>query len=220
MTMLALALPSIAVVSFNLRCATPVLPVAIGRSGSSPPRSLPKQAFNATPQQTASTEIPIAFDARSLHTSRGFLPWRFAYAGPRCAPRHLHGAGIRKPSHERSFLAMGFDSERNLRMTEYDFISDSRKAADRSNGLCWLRVRGWSSRAGSADAPGSGYFAVRGNARQDGSRICSSFFSACSNPVSNADKTQLCASRPRPVGCVSDLERPCRGHHLRCPPRS
>src|SRR5712672_2358748 len=79
--------------------------------------------------------------------------------------------------HERSFLAMGFDSERNLRMTEYDFILDSRKAADRSYGLCWLRVRGWSSRAGSADAPGSGYFAVRGNARQDGSRICS-FFSA------------------------------------------
>ena len=43
--------------------------------------SLPKQAFNATRQQTASTEIPIASDARSLHTSRGFLPWRFAYAG-------------------------------------------------------------------------------------------------------------------------------------------
>jgi hypothetical protein len=32
---------------------------------------------------------------------RGFLLWRFAYAGPRCAPRHLHEAGIRKPSHER-----------------------------------------------------------------------------------------------------------------------
>jgi integrase/recombinase XerD len=25
-------------------------------------------------------------------------PRKFAYAGPRCAPRHHHGAGIRKPS--------------------------------------------------------------------------------------------------------------------------
>src|SRR5882724_409873 len=104
MIRLARAQPEIAVLSFDLRCATPVLPVATGRNVSSPPRSLPKQAFNATPQQTASTEIPIAFDARSLHTSRGFLPWRFADAGPRCAPRHLHGAGIRKPSHKRSLL--------------------------------------------------------------------------------------------------------------------
>src|SRR6266550_8952754 len=82
MIRLARAQPGIAVLSFDLRCATPVLPVATGRNVSSPPRSLPKQAFNATRQQTASTEIPIASDARSLHTSRGFLPWRFAYAGP------------------------------------------------------------------------------------------------------------------------------------------
>ena len=33
-------------------------------------------------QQTAGAEIPIASDARTLHTSRGFLPRRFAYAGP------------------------------------------------------------------------------------------------------------------------------------------
>jgi len=26
------------------------------------------------------------------------LLWRFSDAGPRSAPRHLHGAGIRKPS--------------------------------------------------------------------------------------------------------------------------
>jgi hypothetical protein len=71
-----------AVLSFDLRYASPVLPVATGRHVSSPPRSLPKQAFNATRQQTASTEIPIASDARPLHTSRGSLPWRFAYAGP------------------------------------------------------------------------------------------------------------------------------------------
>jgi hypothetical protein len=63
MTMLALALPSIAVVSLDLRRATPILPVAIGRPGSSPPRSIPKQAFHRLRQQTVSLEIPIASDA-------------------------------------------------------------------------------------------------------------------------------------------------------------
>ena len=29
-----------------------------------------------------SRQIPIASDAQPLHTSRGFLLWRFAYAGP------------------------------------------------------------------------------------------------------------------------------------------
>ena len=74
----------IAVLPFDLRCAPPVLPITIGRPGSSPPRSLPKQDFNAIPQQTASAEIPIASsDAHPRHTSRGFLPCRFADAGPR-----------------------------------------------------------------------------------------------------------------------------------------
>ena len=49
--------------SFNLRCATPVLPIAIGRPSSPPHRPLPKQAINAPRQQTASAEIPIASDA-------------------------------------------------------------------------------------------------------------------------------------------------------------
>jgi hypothetical protein len=98
MIRLARAQPGIAVLSFDLRCATPILPVATGRHVSSSPRSLPKQAFNATRQQTVSTEIPIASDARPFHTSRGLLHWRFAYAGPRCARHHHHGAGIRKPS--------------------------------------------------------------------------------------------------------------------------
>src|SRR6202453_4668919 len=74
----------IAVLPFDLRCAPPVLPITIGRPGSSPPRSLPKQDFNAIPQQTASAEIPIASsNAHPRHTSRDFLPCRFAYAGPR-----------------------------------------------------------------------------------------------------------------------------------------
>ena len=103
MIMLALAPSSIAVVSSDHRGATPIPPVATGRSASSLHRSRSKQAFNALRQQTASVEIPIAVDARPRHTSRGFLLWRFAYAGPRCSPRHHHGAGIRKPSHERSF---------------------------------------------------------------------------------------------------------------------
>ena len=60
--------------------------------------TLPKPSLNAPRQQTASDEIPIASDARPLHTSRGFLPWRFAHAGPRRAPRRHHGAAIRKPS--------------------------------------------------------------------------------------------------------------------------
>jgi hypothetical protein len=79
--MLALASLSIAVV----RCATPILPIAIGRPRSSPPQSLPKQTFNAPRQQTASLEIPIAPDARPRHTFRGFLHWRFADAGPTVA---------------------------------------------------------------------------------------------------------------------------------------
>src|ERR1700676_717888 len=82
MIMLALAPPSIAVVSFDHRCTTPTPHVATGRPGSSLHRSPSKQAFNAPRQQTASVEIPIASDARPRHTSRGFLPWRFAYAGP------------------------------------------------------------------------------------------------------------------------------------------
>src|SRR5882672_9631881 len=32
-----------------------------------------------------SRQIPIASDAPLHHTSRGFLHWRFAYAGPVCA---------------------------------------------------------------------------------------------------------------------------------------
>ena len=57
-------------------------------------------------------KIPIAARPRTNRTrspaapppltSRGFLPWRFSYAGPRCKWRHRHGAGIRKPSHNRT----------------------------------------------------------------------------------------------------------------------
>jgi hypothetical protein len=82
MIRLALAQPGTAVLSFDLCCATPVLPVATGRQCSPPPRLLPREAINAPRQQAASVQIPIASDAQLRHTSHGFLPWRFAYAGP------------------------------------------------------------------------------------------------------------------------------------------
>ena len=94
----------ITVVVFDLALATPVLPIATDQPGSPSPRSLPEQAFNASLRQTAGAEIPIASDARPRHTSRGFLPWRFAYAGPRArgatvmgpASENLHKIGSRR----------------------------------------------------------------------------------------------------------------------------
>jgi hypothetical protein len=78
MTMLVVAPPWTTALSINLRCTTPVLPIAIGRPSSPPLPPLPKAAVNARRQQTASAEIPIASDAQLRHTSRGFLPWRFS----------------------------------------------------------------------------------------------------------------------------------------------
>src|ERR1700692_3054594 len=82
MTRLAVAPPWTTALSVNLRRATPILPIAIGQPSSPPLRPLPKEAINAPRQLTASAEIPIAADALLRHTSRGFLPWRFAAAGP------------------------------------------------------------------------------------------------------------------------------------------
>ena len=48
------------------------------------------------------TQIPIAQAAPPTCLSHGFLPWRFAYAGPRCTPLHRHGTGIRKPSQKET----------------------------------------------------------------------------------------------------------------------
>jgi hypothetical protein len=58
MTMFALMLPRIAIVSFDLRCATPVLPIAIGRTASSPSRSLPKTTFNALGNRPSAPKSP------------------------------------------------------------------------------------------------------------------------------------------------------------------
>ena len=107
MTMLALAPPRIAISSFNLRRLTLGLPIAIGPPNPSPHRPLPKEAVNARRPRTAAAEIPIASDAPPRHTSRGFLPWRFAYAGPGVRRATIMGASIRKPSQKRSPTAPG-----------------------------------------------------------------------------------------------------------------
>ena len=58
------------------------------------------------------TQIPIALAATPTSPSRGFLPWRFAYAGSRGTPRHRHGAAIRKPSQKRSLILLEFWPQR------------------------------------------------------------------------------------------------------------
>src|ERR1700681_661950 len=77
------ALLTIAAGQFHLPRPTPILPLAIGRPASAHPRSPAEPVPNPHGQKTASAQIPIAPDAPPRHTSRGFLPWRFAYAGPR-----------------------------------------------------------------------------------------------------------------------------------------
>ena len=59
---------------------------------------------NAPRQQTAGAEIPIASDALLRQISRGFLPWRFADAGP-----GLRGA-VAMGRHPKTFTkaALGF----------------------------------------------------------------------------------------------------------------
>ena len=110
MIRLALAQPGTAVLSFDLCCAAPVLPVATGRQCSPPRRLLPRQAINAPRQRTASVQIPIASDTQLRHTSRGFLLWRFAYAGPTCPPRHLHGG-----RHPQTFTKADIDRGFHMR---------------------------------------------------------------------------------------------------------
>src|ERR1700738_1487612 len=115
MTMLAVAPPWTTASSSNLRRTTSVLPIAIDRPSS----SLPKKAVNARRQQTASAEISIASDAPQCPPSRGFLPWRFADAGPGVrgavimgpASENLHNNGSRRLSrpprrHRRTLAAM------------------------------------------------------------------------------------------------------------------
>src|SRR5450631_4147222 len=88
MKMLAVALLTIVAVSYHHRRVTPILPPAIGRTASTRLRSPAEKAPNPPRQNTGSVQIPIAPDALPSHIFRGFLLWRFAYAGPpvRAAP--------------------------------------------------------------------------------------------------------------------------------------
>ena len=46
------------------------------------PSTASQRGAQRTSATAASAKIPIASDAQPRHNSRGFLPWRFAYAGP------------------------------------------------------------------------------------------------------------------------------------------
>ena len=48
------------------------------------------------------TQIPIAHAAPPTYPLPRFPPLEVCVRRPRCAPRHRHGAGIRKPSQKRS----------------------------------------------------------------------------------------------------------------------
>src|SRR5258708_36055717 len=100
MTMLAVAPPCPTASSINLRCAPPLLPIAIGRLNSPPHRPLPNEAVNIPRQHTAGVGIPIASDAPHCPTSRGFLGGFRMPAPAYVAPPSW--AGIRKPSQERT----------------------------------------------------------------------------------------------------------------------
>src|SRR5258706_12878323 len=84
MTMLAVALP------WTHRLVDQSPPRGAGSAYCDRPTKLDttstaSQTGGQPPQQhTVGVEIPIASDAPHCPTSRGFLPWRFADAGPEC----------------------------------------------------------------------------------------------------------------------------------------
>ena len=106
MALAAIGLPC-RLLAANLRSATP--PVA--RTRSTPARQPPQRSLLLPGLASRRDQIPIApaaLAARSPHhridPTRGSLPWRFSYAGPRCMWHRRHGAGIRKPSQLRTLV--------------------------------------------------------------------------------------------------------------------
>jgi hypothetical protein len=124
MTKLVLAPPSIAIVSFDHRCTTPIPHVATGRPGSSLHRSPSKKTFNVPRQHSASIEIPIASDAKPPHTSRGSLPWRFAYAGPGVRRSTIMGPASAN-------LHMSGHCEKLIRETAVSYLGGSPRSTER-----------------------------------------------------------------------------------------
>jgi hypothetical protein len=66
----------------------PRLPIAQARQRSQPSQSSPGHPLA---RWTRRAQIAIAPAARRTAPTRGFLPWRFSYAGPRSASHHRHG---------------------------------------------------------------------------------------------------------------------------------
>ena len=135
LTMLAVALLTTIAVSFHFRRATPVLPLAIDRPASSHPRSPAEKAANLPRQKTGSVQIPIAPDAPPRHILRGFLPWRFADAGPRNPWRRHHGPAsenLHKPGSLTARPAGPFYSQERT-------SSGSRSGPFRANRRGWAK---------------------------------------------------------------------------------
>ena len=135
MTMLAVAPPWTTASSINLCCATPVLPVAIGQLSSPPLRPLPKELLNARGQQITSAENPIASDALLRPTSRGFLPWRFADAGPGVRGTIIMGRHPKTFTIRNSWTAANNSSIRSPRRRERGVRAGHHIEAERFGGL-------------------------------------------------------------------------------------
>src|SRR5664279_3635126 len=103
MTMLAVAPPWKTTLSINVRCATLVLPIAIGRLSSSPLRPLPKEAFNERRQQTASAEIRIASEAPPRPPPAVSSVGGLRTPAPECVVPSSW-AGIPQSSHQRKSM--------------------------------------------------------------------------------------------------------------------
>jgi hypothetical protein len=66
-------------------------------SASHPVDRFPDRRSMHLGNKPPASKSPWRFDASPRHTSRGFLLWRFADAGPSRPPHHHHRAAIRKP---------------------------------------------------------------------------------------------------------------------------
>ena len=116
------------------------------------PQPAPSFALLAPDLSIRRAQIPIAPAARRL-LSRGFLPWRFSYAGPRCAWRRRHGAGIRKPSHEPDIAQ------------HYSITSSARASSvggtSRPSALAVLRLMTSSNLVGACTGRSAGFSPLR-----------------------------------------------------------
>ena len=76
-----------------------LLTLIVRRASTEPLGHLIRLALSLLPTQCPSNPHSIR---GTLDPSRGFLPWRLPYAGPRCVWLRSRWAGIRNPSHKRA----------------------------------------------------------------------------------------------------------------------